>query len=209
MAIKMLTGLPGQGKTYVLAQIAYNALYEGRDVYANFRLGYPEESKSQNLHYWRDPKDLVGIENGVIVMDEAHVYFNSRLWAEFPIELQYKFQQHRKDGLDIWGTVQNEARLDVVIRELVTSFYQCVKMFGSGEGASTPWGLIRVAQYAPEDIKSIRGQPKAVEWYWIKSKITRFYDTLGKIEIPKDETETVEISYKKCKECGHLSKINK
>ena len=140
----------------------------------------------KQIHYWDTVDELLGLNKGVIIMDEAQVYFNSRSWADADIRLQYKLQQHRKDGLDIWGTVQHERRLDSVMRELVTKYYQCKKFFGSREGAKYPYGIIRVAVYYPEDVERVGRKKIFSEWYAIKKRYVDAYDTNKKIELREE-----------------------
>lgn len=200
--INLLTGRPGNGKTYVLAAKCKDWLDRGIDVYSNFKLDY----EGRNLHYWSKPQDLLGLDKGIVAMDEAHVYFNSRDWANFDKDLQRKFQQHRKDGLHIWGTVQHEARIDVIIRELVNAYYQCTKWFGSSEESKNPYGLIACSQFYPEDVATqqsrSRASPNFTEWYWIKPSICRFYDTLAKIDLPQMEGE-IAVRARICPHCHH------
>lgn len=132
--INIITGKPGMGKTYALVKIALRALKNGRDVYSNFHIDFTSLNlKSKNslgkLYFWKDVSDLMSIRHGEILMDEAQIYLNSRKWSSLPPELMYKLQQHRKQGLNIWGAVQNIKRIDTVCRELVNSVF-VVKRFG-------------------------------------------------------------------------------
>lgn len=206
MAIKMIKGLPSAGKSYLMTKIAKKAIEDGRQVYSNYKLGYADQPQPQNLHYWREPRDLLAIDKGLIVMDEAHVYFNSRMWTEFPIEVQYKFQQHAKDGLDIIGTVQHEARIDVVIRELVQEWIWITRLFGSARDTDFVFGAFIANHYYPEDLTKANSKPWSREWHWYVKSVARYYDTLAKIDRPED----ADISYikmKVCSSCGHQRKI--
>jgi len=196
MAINIITGLPGSGKTYVLAKMAKQFLEEGTQVYSNFRLLWPGE----NLHYWRSWDDLKDIRFGIIICDELPVYFNSRQWEKLDPETMRLLQQHRKKSLHIWGTVQHEARIDVSMRELVSEFYQCRKIAGSSDDAEKPWGLIRMDSYWPEDMKNPNKTPDSTEWFFIKKEICDFYDTLAEIELPPPKDE-ITIRMKICPHC--------
>ncbi len=202
MAIHIITGRPGSGKTYVLAKKAKQFLEKGYTVHSNFWLNSP----SKKLFYYDNPKDLEKVSQGIILMDEAQVYFNSRKWSSLNEKLQYKLQQHRKDGLDIWGTVQHEARIDTIFRELVSVFYKCTKVIGSSESAKNIWGLIRVAQYYPEDLKRDNKNEISSEWVFLRRHICDFYDTLRKIDIPSSEN-VISIMYERCPTCGHMKKL--
>jgi len=195
--INIITGRPGSGKTYVLTRYALEYLKKGLQVYSNYKINW----EGDNLHYWLDTKDLRDVENGIIIMDEAHVYFNSRRWDNLSTDMQRKLQQHRKEGLHIWGSCQHEARIDVVFRELVSSFYQCKKMITSRENAKKPFGLICVSQYYPEDLKSQDKKAFSRKYYTIKKKYCEAYNTLEKIDVPPQEGKQPAF-VETCKECG-------
>lgn len=180
MSIHILTGLPGSGKTYVLVRKALEFLDRDIPVYSNFLLNVPEDKKYL-VHYYNKMSDLINLERGVVLMDEAQIYFNSRKWETLDERLQYKFQQHRKDGLDIWGTVQDIRRLDVIVRELVSHYYECSKLIASDEFSVKPWGIIRVTRYEVRDHDKIRRRFLSREWFLIKKKYVDSYNTLEKV----------------------------
>jgi len=199
--ITLITGLPGSGKTYYLAKLAKQALIQKRELWLNFRI-FPKPQSEHLVHYYNDPAMLRNAEAGLILMDEAHIYFNSRKWDSLDERVQYKLQQHRKDGLDIIGAVQSEARLDIVFRELVAEWKHCRKILSSGEMAKHPWGFCIVSKFDPNDMKSAKvkrqGFPEIVR---IKKEITSFYDTLQKIPIPEN-AGWKPAQVKVCDECG-------
>ena len=195
--ILIYKGLPAAGKTAALAHYGMQVLSEGREVYSNFWLNY----KGKNLHYWSSIEELLEVENGVILMDEAQIYLNSRLWETLPSQFQYKLQLHRHDGLDIIGTVQHEARLDVVMRELVSVYVQC--RFVGFRG----YGFIVKSAYHPEDVKSSRGVPYRREILWLTSKIKNSYDTMQKLENFDLLDNLITVQYRVCNKCGNRRKI--
>jgi len=162
--IELYTGLPGSGKTYALTRRCMDALDRGYTVYANFDLKHGRAQKEGRLVRWHDLDEIYRVTNGIIAMDEAHVYMNSRKWDALPEEMQVRLQQHRKDALHIWGTAQSHKRLDTVYRELVQRWYMCKKLFGSGEDDPLPkgevrttnkrvWGLIFVKEMDAEEME--------------------------------------------------------
>jgi len=169
MSIHILTGKPGTGKTARLTAIGFSFLEKGVDVYSNYKLNY----SGKNLHYYKSIEDILHIRKGIILMDEAQIYFNSRKWDRLPESWQYKLQQHRKQGLHIYGTVQNIKRLDTLMRELVSNYYECTKIFN----------LVLVREY---DIsESEKKQNRTLFWttyFFITKKIKNSYDTLEEIK---------------------------
>lgn len=180
--INIIVGKPGQGKTYLLTRLAVKFLKLGRVVYSNYFIDLeklksfgivPEDSK---IVYWISISELVNIKSGVILMDECQVYFNSRNWKNLPERLQYKLQQHRKHGLDIWGAVQNLKRIDTIVRELVSWVYKTKKIFN----------IFILNQFDPEDIdKQTRKSVSFPKIYFLNKKIADCYDTLQEIDFSK------------------------
>jgi len=190
MSIVLHTGRPGTGKTYNLTRDVLKALDRGRIVYSNYRIFWEgAEGKiwnwkkfkfdkviypKSNLRYWNKLSDLFEVEEGIIVMDEAHIYMRSRNWEKLPEEMERKLSQHRKDGLHIWGTVQAVQRIDVIFRELVDYWYVYEnKMF---------WFVRWEFDIDQDKTKKFALSKK---WIWKDKKIYEFYDTLEKITVGK------------------------
>lgn len=189
----MYTGRPGTGKTYTLVNDVIKALNKGEIIYCNFWIdwnGYIEKKTwwkkvliklkikkeyniypKENLKNWTKLSDILQIKNGIIVMDEAHFYMNSRKWKEMDMEFMRKLAQHRKDGIHIWGTVQNIKRLDIVIRELIDYWYDC-SMF---------LGFIFCVEYDIDDDQK-KTKPLSQKFLRFTKKRAMRYDTLQKIE---------------------------
>jgi len=196
--IILVTGLPGNGKTFYLAKLAKEAIDLGTPIWVNFKLN----TSSPLVHYYNDPMDLLKAERGKIFMDEAQIYFNSRKWESLDERVQYKLQQHRHDGLDLIGAVQSAARIDVLFRELVAEWVMCRKLIASAEMAKHPWGVVMVTPMDPqsmkEDLPKRQGLPS---FFWLGKNIANFYDTLEKIPIPeKIGWQPAKVLV--CQECG-------
>jgi len=171
--INIFVGRPGTGKTYTLVKEALRAVRQGRDVYSNFHLDFSSINPELNkrLHFWDSIDQLVRIKQGLILVDECQIYFNSRDWKNLPARVQYKFQQHRKQGLDIYGAVQNIKRIDTVIRELVNWVFEVRRV-----------GIIFVqTRYIIDDIDKARRQGYGTKIYFLRKKIACCYDTFQEI----------------------------
>ncbi len=176
--INIFVGRVGTGKTYSLVRLAlHKIMKEKQDVYSNFYIDFSPYEKVKNeynkyLHYWERVNDFVKIKRGIILIDEAQIYFNSRNWSALPPRVQYKFQQHRKHGLDIYGAVQNVKRVDTIIRELVNRVYQ-IKKVGR---------LFIVNQYDIEDIDRAKRKSIWTSAYFLNKKLADCYDTYAEIQ---------------------------
>lgn len=177
MSITLHTGRPGTGKTYSLTRNIIKYLKQGYRVYCNYKLfpNNPEIEKflleHNQLVYWKNPRDLLNIREGIVAMDEAHVYFNSRKWKDLPEEFLRLLAQHRKKGLHIEGTVQHVNRIDTVMRELVDFWYTY---------SVKPFFFVRYEFDIDQDKQ--KKYPLSQRWILKRKKIYNFYDTLQTID---------------------------
>jgi len=199
MSITLHTGLPRTGKTYGMTKVILKCLDEGMVVYSNYKINWNgkefktfdwrkmrfviREYPSTNLRYWTKLSDLYDIQSGVIAMDEAHVYLNSRRWADLPEEMERKIAQHGKDGVHIIGTAQSLRRIDTVMRELVDYLY-VYSVFP--RPPRHPWKrhkpvfFIRRQLLLPTDTHPFT-ESMLDSFYFFSKKIAAKYDTLQKI----------------------------
>jgi hypothetical protein len=124
--IRAYTGIPGSGKT---SSMVYDAVQHvrktGAVVFTNMsRLRFPEAI------YLGEIDQIVEISNGLLLLDEAGVALSSRFWQTVDREVLQSLAQVRKNGLDLWYTVQHEARVDTVLRELSGEMIRCKRMWG-------------------------------------------------------------------------------
>lgn len=147
MAIHAIVGLPGMGKT--LYGVHMLRRVKGRDRMSNL---FPR-SNEWRFVLWEEMKRA---GHGVVLIDEAHMWFSSRELAD-QVELA-AWQQHRKQGLDLWYTVQDINRVDKAVREL-TAYMHLVRKFGD---------FVMVATYFPEDLnKNPPGKAAMRKIAWI------------------------------------------
>lgn len=181
--IYVYVGKPGKGKTLALLREAVQALNKGLDVWSNFYINLPKlinlgfvKKEHGHLLRWSKVQDLIPIKNGVILMDECQIYFNSRKWQVLPEELQYKFQQHRKHHVDIIGAVQKFSRIDVVVRELVNVVYGMRKYFNF---------IFTISQYDPDDVGKSKLRRQGFKFFFLNKKFADCYDTYQEIDSSK------------------------
>lgn len=178
--INIYVGKPGMGKTYALVRLAYKLINEGRNIHSNFYIDFSSMSLKEghgNLYFWKTIDEIVPIREGEILIDECQIYMNSRDWKSLPKAVQYKLQQHRKQGLNIHGAVQNVRRIDSVARELVNSIFQVSKHLG---------GLFIAREYDIEDIDKESRSSYSTQFYFFNKKLAKCYDTLQEIAKEKE-----------------------
>lgn len=109
--IEGIVGLPGQGKTLFAVWMLLQARAKRRRAVANFH-------STRDLWEYGLWADMVEQDNCLCVIDEAHMWFSARTWANQKQADLAVFQQHRKNGLDLVWIAQHENRVDVAIREV-------------------------------------------------------------------------------------------
>jgi len=184
---------------------AYNCYLRGKTIYSNYKLFFnqyiPEKRKSEigKVIYYSEIKEVLNgrISNALILIDEVQIYLNSRNWEVLTNEVQYTLQQHRHDGLDIFGTTQHISRVDVVMRCLVQELFS-VKNF---LGKLFWWWSIDTDQLGTGSVENLQKQFGSFDWRGKK----RLYDTNEKLNFP--EKKTVIHEFRKCTECGMEKKI--
>jgi len=138
--IRQFTGLPGAGKSYASLGDIYTEMTRGyRTVYHNMVIDHGELAfYSKEKGYEPDfaqrirklPEDKIrkfweyAREDGVLggrlfVIDEAHIYFDARSWAEIGRDMSTYLTQHRHLNDEILFVTQHPEMLDKRIRLLV------------------------------------------------------------------------------------------
>lgn len=208
--INVIAGINGQGKTVRLAQLAREALEdpkEDREIWSNFWLN------DSRVHFSINLLELFAGENRIVFLDEGQMFLNSRNWENLPSEIQFLLQEQRKGGLDVWITVQNFKRLDVVVRELVGAYYESVKLLGTSQKGKIfpkhPWGIYSLTQYAVEDFdlkhpKIVGGIFGGIRFFVLRKRNYTFYDSLKRVGRPPEsfKDNVIQVPMYVCPECG-------
>jgi hypothetical protein len=186
-----VTGKNGMGKSYWLAQMALWHYRQGANIFHNFPYLNFDKVKGVKtpgkLIYWQNASEWYNAENGIIIADELQMIMNSRKWYSLPEELQYKLQQHRKDGLDIYGASQSVKRVDTVFRELVQKIYsiQCFGFFKEKDFDKRypryRLNLFVEREYDPDYIGTAQSLPISSHWFRGRQEIYGSFETNRKI----------------------------
>lgn len=111
-------GRPGSGKSYTLTRRALAEAKRGRQVFANYPIDHP--------NCWVfGPEDLLHLPPGLIVIDEAHLWFPARQALKLPPSWLALMSQTRKRGWDLWWAAQHETRVDRVLRDVTSWLWLC------------------------------------------------------------------------------------
>lgn len=169
MTIEGWIGRPGAGKTWTLTARALRARRRGQPVYSN----YPIDG------CWLfGPDDLLHLPPGLIVIDEAHIWFPARQAMRLPPSWLAMLSQTRKNGWDLIWSAQHEARVDRVLRDVTSWMYLTTAWFGPP--GRPRW--FRTQQFEPEEFRRA-GKAVATRWQRRTDKISKSYDTYNQITV--------------------------
>lgn len=143
MAVSLFFGLPGAGKTTILAKLAHDAIRKGKyeNVYSNVEIKLPGITLIQN-----DDIGKYELENCLLLIDEATLFADSRAYKTFDKgKLEY-FLKHRHRNADIVLFTQQWDGVDRKIRTITDRVYYVYKGFWTKKWFSSyyriPYGII-------------------------------------------------------------------
>lgn len=146
--IVLVTGPPGNGKSFYAIRKVAQALEDGKIVASNVQLREDwveflakrnvvrhlkpgatrrfRKTAASRYHYSEDLDELFrlrlrgsGESRGVMVLDEAHNWMNARAWTADDRQTIVRFaSQHRKLGWDVYVLAQQAEMLDKQVRNL-------------------------------------------------------------------------------------------
>jgi len=196
MPISVITGKPGAGKSLLLAKTLGLVLERNRNwaeatgvvrkVYSNLRLNDELSKKYEDfISYWENPEQLIEIRDADVFWDEIATHLDASQYKDLPLEIKRWLQQHRKFGIEIYGTTQDFAMIDIAMRRMTSDLRILVKIFGSRDKSNTMppvkriWGLTLVRDMDPATYKEDDKENKAygLGFLWITRKLTETFDT--------------------------------
>ena len=198
--IEIYTGKCGTGKTLKLASKIQDILRRNLKFY--LKTGEKRKVATNSTlsadflkHWdgwivqWSDILQLVKLKDVDIFWDEIATQLDATQWASLPLECKRFLQQHRKKGIDIYGTTQTFAAVDVSMRRLVDNLFVCRKFFGSRNPSPTKppikyiFGLIWMRQLDPMTFEDEKPKGVGYDWLWISRDLCNMYDTTQEIEM--------------------------
>jgi len=201
--IVIFTGLPGSGKSYKLGRTVVDVLYRNkklhekggvqRIVWTNLQLSEKVEREFAGyFKYWTELKQLTPLRDVDVVIDEVGSYFDSRLWETLSLEMRRWLNQHRKFGVDIYGTAQDFAQIDKAFRRLTSDLLYLSKIAGSRDISATKppprwiWGIALVRHLDPtvyDEQKSKFASGGLPAFMLISRAGTEIFDTRAEVQL--------------------------
>lgn len=174
-------GRPGSGKSYTLTERALREANRGRTVFTNYGLIH------ENVWTFT-PDQLLDLPPGLIVIDEAHLWFPARMSLKLPPSWLAMLSQTRKNGWDLLWCAQHEARVDRVLRDVSSYLWLCSSWF-KADGHP----LFFVAEsYEPEFFrKPQRRMTRRLRRF--DPKVAAAYDTYESLTVAKHATRDDDV----------------
>jgi len=209
MSKTIFSGAEDSGKSYQLA------LHAGKIVERNARwlkiTGNPRPIRSNlefqpwfqefaaergvPIYYWKDIETWVDFRDCDMIIDEIGAYLDSRNFKDLPLDVRLWLAQASKLGVDMYGSAQDFAQVDVSFRRLVSSenggLFHITKMMGSQRPAATKppikriWGICAMRQLDPvaydETSKKFNSKLALPQFFFIREQICNIFDTTKRI----------------------------
>lgn len=142
--------------------------------------------------YWQNLDEIIKYDNADIIIDEVGTYFDARLWADLSLDVRRWLSQGAKSGIEIYGSAQDFAQVDLAFRRLVNHLYHITKLVGSPRPSATRppvktiWGVCSMRELNPreykEDKKSFDKTQLFPSFFLIERRYCEIFDTTQKIE---------------------------
>jgi len=198
--IEIFSGKTGQGKSLSLADkvmtlLARNEKWfkksgQQRKILSNLKYApWVEELYPGRIVYWKDVEEVAAAKEVDVIWDEIANQLDANDWSNLPSSVKTFLRQHEKRGVNIYGTTQHFAMIDVSMRRLVDNLYVCKKLLGSRRPSATKppvkrvWGVVWLTQLDPMTIEDDKPKSMGVpDWLIITRKLVDVYDTRQEIE---------------------------
>lgn len=219
--IEIYTGKTGTGKSLTLAKKVFELLHRNerwlnktglkRRIISNVRFSHALEHLYPGyIEYWADPEELILYDNVDVIWDEIATNLDATQWEHVPLSVKAYLRQHRKRGVDIYGTTQRFGDIYNGIRSLTDFLWVCHKAIGSPSPAATkpevknPWGIIWLNEVDPVSFeKDVAAQKHlGFKMFFIRHKYVDIYDTLQRIE--PGRFPPLKHEERRCSTCGQV-----
>lgn len=111
MAVTLIEGPPGSGKSFVGTSLALKRLAtDSRPVFTNLTV---------RGCYRFDIDTMSSLPPCTMIVDEAQNWFHSRMWASMPSDMLERWSQTRHAGWDVFLLTQDVNNVDAVVRRIL------------------------------------------------------------------------------------------
>lgn len=218
------SGLEGSGKSLKLAKVARTLVIRNskwlaqsgivRKIASNMNFSESFEAfakeKGVPIVYWKDLDDLITLEQCDVIIDEVGNYFDSRGWENLSLDVRRWLTQGDKCGVEIYGSAQDFAQVDLAFRRLVNRLFNISKMIGSRRPSATKppvktvWGICAMREMEPMGYKEVEkkfnSKSMIPSFFFINKEDCEIFNTSQKIE--RSKPLPFKHSQRTCPDCG-------
>jgi len=142
-----------------------------------------------------------------LFLDETGTYFDSRTFAMLPLSTRLWLAQASKLGVDIYGTCQDVAQIDISFRRLKPHVTEVTKIIGSPRPDKTRppvnriWGICMTKELSPleyDDKGTYSGTRSFPSFFFITKAACSIYDTNKRV--PKAEIPPFKHQIRRCED---------
>ena len=206
---KLITGLPGSGKSLMMATFVYPYLIAGYQVYSNLWLNWKNfdvlgewDSEKNNLHYYQEIEDIVDVRNCIVICDEIAEPLDPRNWENESGAIRRFFQQHRHHHVDVYGTTQNITLVAKSARIVIDEWTDCFRIL-----RIIP-GVIIFRERSIDRTQMLKEEPEPKDngfFSWLSE--LRFF-LKSKLLFTKWNKYKLELEHKFCEKCHDRHEFN-
>jgi len=150
------------------------------------------DSLGVEMHIWRHVAELPKLSECDLYIDELATYFDSRLFADLPLNIRLWLAQAEKLGVEIVGCAQDFGQVDKSFRRLCKEVFEVKKVVGSRRPMKTAppvkfiWGVCLKWALEPRSFDGEQVDMKAIGWpsiFFIRKKNTELFDTNTRVSL--------------------------
>jgi len=144
------------------------------------------------IRKWRHIHELVDLHGCDLYIDELATYFDSRLFADLPLNVRLWLAQAEKMGVQIVGCAQDFAQVDKSFRRLCKEVFEVRKKVGSSRPMENAppvkyiWGLCLKYRLNPESFLGEQTEMKTIglpKPFLIRRKDMKWFDTSARVAL--------------------------
>lgn len=129
MALRLITGIKGSGKTSFAVSKLATAAMNGQTVFSNFTLKFPPQYPVRRLDMGAFVEEMTDLRKVALCIDEAQIYFDCRMSGTKRNRMfSYVMLQSRKREVDIYLTSQQRQNVDIRIQRNLDYLYECTPL---------------------------------------------------------------------------------
>jgi len=222
---RVYVGLEGSGKSLMMAKESVDNVYRNarwlrktgivRPIMGNLAWSQSFKdfaaSKGVPVISWQHLADLPYLSECDLYIDELATYFDSRLFAELPLNVRLWLAQAEKLGVQIVGAAQDFGQVDKSVRRLCKEVYEVKKVIGSRRPMKTAprvrfaWGLCFLWQLDPRSFAGEQVEMKSLSllpsMFFIRKKLLKMFDTSERVNL--SEPPPLQKIVRVCPEDGY------